>query len=152
LPIRKPVSLKLYISSSQIPYLASVRATSLNQAWITWGSSQRALWRLYGQLNGVLRLSVRLRKFFGQSLPTWPARHSASSLSAISHTAPRVGENPRVSRLIIYSVITSSSSLLSFFKLGSQSRRAAIPARRRCTVVRGQSKIEAARFTLSKLS
>jgi hypothetical protein len=41
-PIMKPVSSKLYVSSSPIPYLALVLATSSNQGVMTRGSSFRA--------------------------------------------------------------------------------------------------------------
>jgi hypothetical protein len=42
-PIIKPVSSKLYVSSSRIPYLALMLATRLNQPCTTLESSQRAL-------------------------------------------------------------------------------------------------------------
>ena len=77
-------------------------------------------------------------------MPTWPAPRTVSSLSAISYTALKVGANLRESRLSIWLIITSSSSLVSFFKLASQSRHKGTPARRLRSVVLGTLNVAAA--------
>ena len=144
----KLVLLKLQVSLLPIPYIALVRATSLNQALIVLGSSYRALCKLYGRLNCVISLSVRLTKFLGHCLPTWPAPRSESSLSAISCIASKEGANPYKSRSSICLTITSSSSLVSFFNFSQQSRRAVIPVCCVWSINQGTLNIDAARRML----
>lgn len=83
---------------------------------------------------------MRLKKLEGQFLPTFLAASAASSLSAISRTALRVGANPHESRPSICLTI-ATSSLVSFFELGSQSCRSR-------SIDRGTSNVAAAHFTL----
>ena len=119
LPIIKPVLLKLYVSLSGMLYTCLVYWTRSNQGLITAGSLYRALYRSYGWLNRVIRLGVRLIKLNGHFYPTWPAPRLVYNLLAISYIALSVGINPRESRSRICCLITSSSSLVSFFKLAS---------------------------------
>ena len=59
---------------------------------------------------------------------TFSTLRAVSSLLAISCTALREGANPCKSRSSIYLITTFSLSLVSFFKLGLQSRRAGLLA------------------------
>ena len=112
--------------SLQILYLAFIYSISLNQLLIRTRSLYRALYLLYARLKRVIRLSIRLIKLRGQQTPTQPAPRAARSLSAISRIAAQVGENLRRLRLSIQLIITFSSSLVSFFKLGQQSRQVGV--------------------------
>ena len=78
----------------------------------------------------VLRAGERATKLLGQCLPTGSMLRSASSLLAISRAILYVGENPRESKSSMYPTITSSSSLVSFFKLALQFYCIEVPARR----------------------
>jgi hypothetical protein len=137
LPIRKPDSSKLYMSLSRNPYFSFMFYTSVNQGWISARSSQAARWRSYGRLQRVRRLGVRLMKLLTQFLPTGLLARSLNSLSAISHTSAFETRSPRTEYLSICYKITSSSSFVRRFIFSSQSRRARLPLRRSCTVVRG---------------
>jgi hypothetical protein len=117
--IIKPVSSKLYMSSSRMPYLAFVLATSSNQDVITRGSSLRACWRSYGRLLRSLISGVRALRLSTQCLPTGFPPRSASRSLAISRTIVFVAGVPRRSSSSIRRTSASSSSLLSFFDLGS---------------------------------
>ena len=64
---------------------------------------------------------------------------AASRLLAISVTIVLVAPMPHLSSLIIHATIASSSSLLRFFKLGSQLRHASVPLRHSLGVVQGTS-------------
>ena len=65
---------------------------------------------------------------------------AASRLLAISAAIVLVASITRASSLSIRATIASSSSLLSFFELGSQLCRESVPSRRRLSVLRGTVK------------
>jgi hypothetical protein len=69
-PIIKPVSSKLYVSWSKMPYFSFTERTSLNQSPITCESSFKARWRSYARVHRVFSSGVRLIKLSGQFLPT----------------------------------------------------------------------------------
>ena len=62
IPIIKPVSSKLYKSSSKIPYLTLTLYTRANHSRITFGSSHLALWQSYLRIKRVRSSNQRLTK------------------------------------------------------------------------------------------
>jgi hypothetical protein len=144
----KPVSSKLYMSLSVMLYLAFVLATSSNRGVITRGSLLRARWRLYRQLLRSLTSGVRVLKLSTQCLLTGSLPRSASRSLAISRTIAFVAGIPCVSSSSIHCTSASSSSLLSFFKIGSRSRQERTPWRQSLRVLRGTLKAVITRLSL----
>jgi hypothetical protein len=127
IPIWKPVSSKLWISSSWTLYLAFVSTTSFNHALITSGSSWRTLWRSFARLNAIFSFSERVTNLLGQHLPTGPSPRIASSLLAISATSESRGANPRESRSRIYCSSVPSSVGVRFWRFGTIVARELVP-------------------------
>src|SRR5689334_3855472 len=119
-----------------MPYLTLTPSTSLNHAFITFGSSCRALWLSYDRDQRVLTSGVRLINLSTQLMPTGGFPLCERSELAIVRIISFVGGNPRVSRSIIRSTSACSSKRVKFFNGGGLSRRAVVPLRLRLSVLR----------------
>lgn len=129
-PIAKPVSSKLKMSSSRIPYFIQTFSSCSNHPFITCGFSHFARWWLYCQENWVLTSSRHFMKFDTQFFPTgWNADGLVDwrRMLAISATWEGQGGAPRKSLDRIHSTRESSSIWESLWQLARFSTLYCLP-------------------------